>query len=147
MAVSANTRKGGWLETATIVIEALAIAMVVRTFLYQPFNIPSGSMKATLLVGDYLFVSKLSYGYSRYSFPFGVNLFSGRVLATAPERGDIAVFKLPRDNSTDYIKRVIGLPGDEIQMRHGVLYINGKEVPKRRVGDFVTREDDGAPRR
>ena len=92
-------------------------------------------------------MSKLSYGYSRYSFPFGVNLFSGRVLATAPERGDIAVFKLPRDNSTDYIKRVIGLPGDEIQMRHGVLYINGKEVPKRRVGDFVTREDDGAPRR
>ena len=150
MSVDTNAKKtteSGWKETAKIIVQALAIAMVVRVFFYQPFNIPSGSMKATLLVGDYLFVSKLSYGYSRYSFPFGVNLFSGRVLATAPERGDIAVFKLPRDNSTDYIKRVIGLPGDEIQMRHGVLYINGKEVPKRRVGDFVTREDDGAPRR
>lgn len=140
-------RESGWWETVKIVIQALALAMVVRVFFYQPFNIPSGSMKSTLLVGDYLFVSKLSYGYSRYSFPFGINVFSGRIFATPPERGDVAVFKLPRDNSTDYIKRVIGLPGDEIQMRGGVLYINGEAVPKRRVGDFVTREDDGIPRR
>src|SRR5271169_4435574 len=108
MMASANTRRGGWLETGTIVIEALAIAMVVRTFLYQPFNIPSGSMKETLLIGDYLFVSKLSYGYSKFSFPFSPNLFSGRIFGAEPKRGDVAVFKLPRDNSTDYIKRVIG---------------------------------------
>ena len=145
MAVSANTRKGGWLETATIVIEALAIAMVVRTFLYQPFNIPSGSMKETLLVGDYLFVSKLSYGYSRYSF-YNFIPFEGRIFAAEPKRGDVAVFKLPRDNSTDYIKRVIGLPGDQIDVRSGVLFINGEEVPRKRIGDFVTQEDAGPPR-
>src|SRR5436309_4625985 len=104
MAVSVSTRKSGWIETATIVIEALAIAMLVRTFLYQPFNIPSGSMKQTLLVGDYLFVSKLAYGYSRYSFPWGIVPFKGRVFAAEPKRGDVVVFKLPRDNSTDFIK-------------------------------------------
>jgi signal peptidase I len=135
-------RESGWWETLKIVVQALLLAMVVRVFFYQPFNIPSGSMKETLLVGDYLFVSKLSYGYSRYSFPGGFSLFSGRILSAEPKRGDVAVFKTPRDNSTDYIKRVIGLPGDEIQMKGGVLYINGKEVPKRRIGDFVTREDD-----
>jgi signal peptidase I len=145
MAVTARTRKSGWLETVTIVIEALAIAMLVRTFLYQPFNIPSGSMKETLLIGDYLFVSKLSYGYSRYSF-YNLIPFSGRIFGAPPERGDVVVFKLPRDNSTDYIKRVIGLPGDEISVRGGVLYINGKEVPRRRIGSFVTQEDDGPAR-
>lgn len=144
MSVS-TSGKSSWVETGIIVLEALAIAMFVRVFFYQPFNIPSGSMKETLLVGDYLFVSKLSYGYSRYSFPFGYNLFSGRVFSAPPKRGDVAVFKLPRDNSTDYIKRVIGLPGDEIQMRDGVLFINGKEIPKRRTGDFTTREDGATP--
>jgi signal peptidase I len=140
-------QSGGWWETLKIVIQALALAMLVRVFFYQPFNIPSGSMKSTLLVGDYLFVSKLSYGYSRFSFPGGFNLFSGRIFATEPKRGDVAVFKLPRDNSTDYIKRVIGLPGDEIQMISGQLHINGQPVPKRRIGDFVTFEDDGHQRR
>lgn len=144
MSVS-SSGKSSWLETGIIVLEALAIAMFVRVFFYQPFNIPSGSMKETLLVGDYLFVSKLSYGYSRYSFPFGYNLFSGRIFSAEPKRGDVAVFKLPRDNSTDYIKRVIGLPGDEIQMRDGVLYINGQEVPKKRTGEFITREDGSSP--
>jgi signal peptidase I len=142
-----KAHESGWWETIKIVIQALALAMIVRVFFYQPFNIPSGSMKSTLLVGDYLFVSKLSYGYSRYSFPLGLDLFSNRVFAGQPKRGDVAVFKLPRDNSTDYIKRVIGMPGDEIQMRSGVLYINGQAVPKTSVGHFVTREDDGIPRR
>src|SRR5262245_6801040 len=137
----------GWWETAKIVVQALAIAMVVRVFFYQPFNIPSGSMKETLLVGDYLFVSKLSYGYSRFSFPFGFNIFSGRIFGAEPNRGDVVVFKLPRDNSTDYIKRVIGLPGDEIQVQDGVLFINGKAVPKVRKGEFLTREEDGLQRR
>ena len=103
--------ESGWRETVKIVVHALILAMIVRIFFYQPFNIPSGSMKQTLLVGDYLFVSKLSYGYSRYSFPWGLVPFKGRIFAGEPERGDVAVFKLPRDNSTDFIKRVIGLPG------------------------------------
>src|SRR5919204_1267148 len=141
MAVSVNARKSGWAETVTIIIEALAIAMLVRTFLYQPFNIPSGSMKETLLIGDYLFVSKLSYGYSRYSF-YNLIPFDGRFFAAEPKRGDVVVFKLPRDNSTDFIKRVIGLPGDEIAVRGGVLFINGQAVPKVRKGDFISPEED-----
>ncbi len=144
---SSTAQDGGWRETAKIIVHALLLALIVRVFFYQPFNIPSGSMKSTLLVGDYLFVSKLSYGYSRYSFPFGLNVFSGRLLASEPKRGDVAVFKLPRDNSTDYIKRVIGLPGDEIAMRNGVLFINGQAIAKRPVDDFETSEDDGPPRR
>jgi signal peptidase I len=147
MSVGTRAERSQWLETVIIVIEALAIAMFVRIFFYQPFNIPSGSMKETLLIGDYLFVSKLSYGYSKYSFPFSPDLFSGRIFAAEPKRGDVAVFKLPRDNSTDYIKRVIGLPGDEVQMRGGVLYINGQAVPKVPAGAFVTGEDGGPPQR
>jgi signal peptidase I len=134
---------GSWGETLKIIVHALLLALVVRVFFYQPFNIPSGSMKSTLLVGDYLFVSKLSYGYSRYSFPFGIPAFSGRWFGAEPKRGDVAVFKLPRDNSTDYIKRVIGLPGDEIVVRRGVLFINGTEVPKRAIGEFLDVEDNG----
>ena len=134
--------ESGWRETVKIVVHALILAMVVRVFFYQPFNIPSGSMKSTLLVGDYLFVSKLSYGYSRYSFPWGIIPFSGRVFGAEPKRGDVVVFKLPRDNSTDFIKRVIGLPGDEIAVRGGVLFINGQAVPKVRKGDFISPEED-----
>jgi signal peptidase I len=141
-----TSRHYGWWDTAVVVVQALAIAMVVRVFFYQPFNIPSGSMKETLLVGDYLFVSKLSYGYSRYSFPFGLDLFDGRVFGAEPKRGDVVVFKLPRDNSTDYIKRVIGLPGDEIEMRGGQLFINGTAVPKVKKGSFTTVDEDGARR-
>ncbi len=136
----------GWRETAKIVIQALALAILVRIFFYQPFNIPSGSMKETLLVGDYLFVSKLSYGYSRHSIPFGGTIlsspmFDGRIFASQPKRGDVVVFKWPKDNSTDYIKRLVGMPGDEIQMLKGELYINGTVVPKRRVGSFSTYEN------
>ncbi len=111
-------------ETIRVVIHALLIALVIRTFLFQPFNIPSGSMKATLLVGDYLFVSKYSYGYSHYSIPFSPPMFSGPHLRLGSERGDIVVFRLPKDDTTDYIKRVIGLPGDRVQMKDGLLYIN-----------------------
>ncbi len=141
MSVGTKASKSSWAETLIIVVEALAIAMFVRVFFYQPFNIPSGSMKETLLIGDYLFVSKLSYGYSRFSFPFSPNLFSGRIFGAEPKRGDVAVFKLPRDNSTDYIKRVMGLPGDEIQMRNGQVFINGQGVPKEPAGEFTTWED------
>src|SRR6266508_6009411 len=119
-------REGGFAETVRVIVHALLIAMVIRTLLFQPFNIPSGSMKATLLVGDYLFVSKYSYGYSHYSLPLSPPIFSGRVWASEPQRGDVVVFRLPRDDSTDYIKRVIGLPGDRIQMIDGLLHINGE---------------------
>ena len=108
--------------------------MIIRTFAYEPFNIPSGSMVPTLLIGDYLFVSKFSFGYSRYSLPFGLKLFSGRIylpFSHLPQRGDVTVFKLPTDPSIDYIKRIVGLPGDHIQMRHGELYINDQLVPRR----------------
>jgi signal peptidase I len=144
---SKKSQRGGFSDTIRVVIHALILAMIVRVFLYQPFNIPSGSMIPTLLVGDYLFVSKFSYGYSRYSFPFSPDVFSGRVWASGPERGDVAVFKLPRDNQTDYIKRVIGLPGDEIQMIDGVLQINGKAVTRRRVDDFLMEDAFGNARR
>ena len=122
-------------EFFKVIIQAVIIAVLFQTFLYKPFTIPSGSMKDTLLVGDYLFVSKFSYGYSKHSFPYSLGFFSGRIWSEAPERGDVAVFKFPRDNSTDYIKRVIGLPGDTIQMKQGVLHINGTAVPKEQVED------------
>lgn len=127
-------------ETVRTIVYAVAIAVVVRTFLYEPFNIPSGSMKPTLLVGDYLFVSKFAYGYSRHSLPFSPPIGSGRLFGDLPERGDVAVFKLPSNNRTDYIKRIVGLPGDRIQVREGVLYVNDREVTRSRIDDFV---DDG----
>ncbi len=146
----------GFWDTIKVIIQALLIAFAVRMFLYQPFNIPSASMYPTLKVGDYLFVSKLSYGYSKYSFNFGLNLFGtelfkfgpipveGRfVFPAEPKRGDVAVFKLPRDNETDYIKRVIGLPGDRVQVREGVVYINDQQVPRQRIADFVDQTGEG----
>jgi signal peptidase I len=133
-----------------IVLVPLAIAvllspLLIRTFLFQPFNIPAGSMKPTLLVGDYIFVSKYSYGYNRFSFPFSppLALISGRVFASEPERGDVVVFRLPKDPSTDYVKRVVGLPGDRIQMINGVLHINGTPVRRERIEDFVETDDNG----
>ena len=136
-------KEGGFAETVRVVIHALLIAFVIRTFLFQPFNIPSGSMRDTLLIGDYLFVSKYSYGYSHYSFPFSPPLFSGRIFGRAPQRGDVVVFRLPRDDSTDYIKRVIGQPGDKVQMREGLLYINDVPVKRERLADFKDDETAG----
>ena len=139
--VMTERKAGGVKETLRTLVYALAIALVVRTFAFEPFNIPSGSMKPTLLVGDYLFVSKFAYGYSRYSLPLSLPLFPGRILEQLPERGDVVVFKLPADNKTDYIKRVIGLPGDRIQVRDGLLYINGVAAQVEGVARFM--EDIG----
>ena len=133
MSVETGTKRkeGGFAETVRVVFHALIIAVVIRTFLFQPFNIPSGSMIPTLLVGDYLFVSKYSYGYTHYSLPFSPDIFSGRIPSSwTPQRGDVVVFRLPKDDSIDYIKRLIGLPGDRIQMIDGVLNINGTPVKR-----------------
>ncbi len=125
-------------ETLRTVVYAVLIALSIRVAAFEPFSIPSGSMVPTLLVGDYLFVSKFSYGYSRYSLPFGLPLLPPtRVFFSEPERGDVAVFKLPADNSTDFIKRVVGLPGDTIQVRDGILQINGIPVERRKIDDFI----------
>jgi signal peptidase I len=143
-AKSSDKRKeGGFAETLRVIVHALIIAFVIRTFLFQPFNIPSGSMEATLMIGDYLFVSKYSYGYSHYSLPLSPNIFSGRIFGSVPERGDIVVFRLPNDDSIDYIKRVIGLPGDKIQMIDGQLHINGEPVKRERVDDYVGESSCG----
>src|SRR5262245_17501082 len=132
-------RKDTWREVVKTIFYALLIAGGIRTAAAQPFNIPSGSMEGTLLVGDYLFVSKPAYGYSRYSLPWGylLPLPPGRIFPSFPDRGDVIVFKTPADNRTDFIKRLIGLPGDRIQMREGELYINDQRVPKERVEDFA----------
>jgi signal peptidase I len=135
------------IETVKTIVYALLIALVIRTFLFQPFNIPSGSMEATLLVGDYLFVEKFAYGYSKNSFPFSPPLFSGRVFGSQAHRGDVIVFKMPNANSPDYmkdfIKRCIGLPGDRIQMINGQIYLNDKPVPRVRVADYVWTDESG----
>src|ERR1700739_3592245 len=143
---TAKRKESSIAETAGVIIHALIIALVIRTFLFQPFNIPSGSMEETLLVGDYLFVSKYSYGYRHYSLACPPPLFSGRIWSANPARGDVVVFRLPKDDSIDYIKRVIGLPGDKIQMIDGLLNINGVPVPRQRIEDFVT-DDDGVVQR
>jgi signal peptidase I len=154
---SAKKPDEGIWETAKVIIQALLIAFFVRTFFFQPFNIPSSSMYPTLKVGDYLFVSKLSYGYGKYSFNFNFGWgdkewitccsfvdFPGRkVLAANPERGDVAVFKYPGDLKIDYIKRVIGLPGDRIQVKDGVVYINDVAVKKERIEDYVDADPQG----
>ncbi len=146
MTATSDTKKdGGFAENGRLIIHALLIALVIRAFLFQPFNIPSGSMKDTLLIGDYLFVSKYSYGFSRFSLPFSPNLFSGRIFGAEPTRGDVVVFRLPRDTDTDYIKRVIGLPGDKVQMIEGLLHINGVAVKRERLPDVL--DDDGSGRK
>ncbi|MER8415959.1 signal peptidase I [Mesorhizobium sp. M1329] len=142
MSVAEKTQKksGGLGETVSVIVQALLLALVIRTLLFQPFSIPSGSMRPTLLEGDYLFVTKWSYGFSRYSLPFGPNIFSGRIWDSEPKRGDVVVFKFPPDPSVDYIKRVVGLPGDKIQVKDGQLFINDVGVPRVKVGQIDNRD-------
>jgi signal peptidase I len=134
-------RRSRWpkiLLIIVLVILAIPIftPLVFRTLLFQPFSIPAGSMIPTLLVGDHFFVSKYAYGYTRYSLPFAPRLFSGRIFGSAPARGDVAVFRVPRNDTVDYIKRVVGLPGDRIQMKEGLLHVNGTPVARERLADF-----------
>ncbi len=129
------------VELGKTVVYALLIAFILRVVLFQPFTIPSASMEPTLLVGDYIIVSKFAYGWGRHSIPFNPPLGKGRLLYREPKRGDIIVFKLPRDGRTDYIKRLIGLPGDKIQVTHGVLHINGQAVEREKIGPGLVDPD------
>ncbi len=129
-------------DAVKIIVIAVLIAVGFRTFLFEPFNIPSGSMIPTLQVGDLLFVAKYSYGYSRFSLPLAPPLFSGRIGFHSPQRGDVAVFRYPRDTTEDYIKRIVGLPGDHIQMKQGVLYVNGLAATRTPVGPYIA-DDHG----
>lgn len=136
--LSAKEELSELFKTALI---AVILAVLIRSFLYEPFNIPSGSMKPTLQIGDYLFVNKPAYGYSRYSFPFGIAPLEGRVWAAQPKRGDVIVFKLPSDPKIDYIKRLVGMPGETLQVRQGRLYINNQLIP--RVPQGLRKDDEG----
>ncbi len=135
--VKKQKKEEGFIKTLLI---ALICAGFVRSLFFEPFHIPSGSMKPGLLVGDYIFVAKYSYGYSRYSFPFGLNIFEGRIWKSEPKRGDVAVFRLPSNPSINYVKRIIGLPGDRVQVRNGVVYVNDVEITKTADGVFI--DDD-----
>jgi len=140
---AASSAAGGAFETVKTLVYAALIAFGIRTVAFEPFNIPSGSMIPTLLVGDFVFVSKFSYGYSHFSMPFSPPIFSGRVFGRYPHRGDVVVFRNTRNTSEDWIKRVIGLPGDHIQVKQGQLYINGAEVPRVAEGDYETADGSG----
>jgi signal peptidase I len=133
---SADGTKNSTIEFFKTTFSALALALLIRSFLYQPFNIPSESMLPTLLVGDFIFVSKFSYGYSNVSFPFSPNILENRIWSTSPQRGDVAVFRVPSDGNKDYIKRIIGIPGDKIQMYDGILYLNRKPIPRKFIGYY-----------
>lgn len=136
----------GVTETIKTVIYALLIAGVFRTLFFQPFYIPSGSMKDTLLIGDFLFVNKMAYGYSKYSCPFGLCPIPGRIFASEPERGDVVVFRHPA-NGQDFIKRLIGMPGDTVQMKEGLLYLNGEPVKVEPAGTFEELYEPQGPKR
>ena len=132
--------KSAFWENVKTVFWAILLALLIRSFLYEPFRIPSGSMYPTLRVGDYLFVSKFSYGYSRFSFPGGFPFFGGRIWYSEPKRGDVVVFRFPKNTKIDYIKRIIGLPGDKIQVKEGRLYINDEPIEREQKGRYIVDE-------
>jgi len=129
--------KSEWRDLASFLVKLALIVFVVRSFIFSPFSIPSESMLPRLLIGDYLFITKWNYGYSKHSLPFSLPLIPGRIFPGTPERGDVVVFKAPPTDNTDWIKRVIGLPGDTVQMVNGQLILNGKPVPKQRIANFT----------
>ncbi len=142
MATGGAERQGTRWHVVLVILGALFLLLILlgRIFLFEPFNAPSGSMAPTILVGDYFFVSKYRYGYSRYSLPFAQPAFAGRILGKEPERGDVVVYRQPKNPFVDYVKRVVGLPGDTIQVKAGVLYINGQPVPRESLGDYTDNE-------
>lgn len=141
-AAKKKTGKGELRETIVVIVQALLIALVFRTFAFEPFSIPTASMQSNLMIGDYILASKYSYGYSRYSLPYTEVPWNGRVFGNAPDRGDVVVFR-PVPQRDNYVKRVIGLPGDQIQVVNGILHINGEPVERERIGTGVDRDSTG----
>ena len=138
-------KKESWWETIRFLLILFAITLFVRTFVFAPFSIPSGSMLPNLMIGDYLFVTKWPYGWSRYAMPFGIGGFEGRIAGALPDRGDIVVFRYPGQEEEDYVKRVIGLPGDRIEVRGGLVILNGAPVPRQRIADYVMPVSANSP--
>ena len=136
-----------FISSFNSIIVAIFIALFIRSFFFEPFNIPSGSMKPNLLVGDFIFVSKWSYGYSKHSLPFSIPIIPNKVFSKLPERGDVVIFKTPQDNRTDYIKRVIGLPGDKIKIKNGNIVINNKIIFKKKLTDFIDTDNKATIKR
>ncbi|MDC3089528.1 signal peptidase I [bacterium] len=136
-----KVKKNSFFGNLKSIIIAIFIALLIRSFIFEPFNIPSGSMKPNLLVGDFIFVSKYSYGFSKHSLPFSIPLIPGKIFSNTPERGDVVVFKTPENNTTDYIKRVIGLPGDKIEIKNGIIFINGSEILRKKLSDFIDTDN------
>ena len=135
-----KSKVSNFLSNLKSISWAVLIALIIRSFIAEPFNIPSGSMKPNLLVGDFIFVTKWSYGYSRHSLPFSLPLIPKKIFSKMPKRGDIAVFKTPEDNRTDYIKRVIGLPGDKVRVTNGEIYLNQIKVLRNKLNDFIDND-------
>ncbi len=140
-------KKNSFFGNLKSIFIAIFIALLIRSFIFEPFNIPSGSMKPNLLVGDFIFVSKYSYGFSKHSLPFSIPLIPGKIFANTPERGDVVVFKTPENNRTDYIKRVIGLPGDKIEIKNGIIFINGSEILRKKLNDFIDTDNKSSNKR
>ena len=140
-------KKNSFLSNLKSISFAIFIALIIRSFIAEPFNIPSGSMKPNLLVGDFIFVSKWSYGYSKHSLPFSLPLIPNKILSKIPDRGDVVVFKTPEDNRTDYIKRVIGLPGDKIKIINGNINLNGKNIARKKMKDFFDNDKNTSLKR
>ena len=142
-----KSKKNSFFGNLRSILIAIFIALVIRSFIFEPFNIPSGSMKPNLLVGDFIFVSKYSYGFSKHSLPFSIPLIPGKIFSNTPERGDVVVFKTPENNRTDYIKRVIGLPGDKIEIKNGIIFINGSEILRKKLNDFIDTDNKTSNKR
>ena len=142
-----SSKKSNFFGNIKSIIIAIFIALLIRSFIFEPFNIPSGSMKPNLLVGDFIFVSKYSYGFSKHSLPFSVPLIPGKIFSNTPVRGDVVVFKTPENNRTDYIKRVIGLPGDKIEIKNGIIFINGSEILRKKLNDFIDTDNKTSNKR
>ncbi len=142
-----KSKKSSIFGNLKSIIIAIFIALLIRSFIFEPFNIPSGSMKPNLLVGDFIFVSKYSYGFSKHSLPFSIPLIPGKIFSNTPERGDVVVFKTPQNNRTDYIKRVIGLPGDKIEIKNGIIFINGSEILRKKLNDFIDTDNKTSNKR
>ena len=140
-------KKNSFFGNLKSIFIAIFIALLIRSFIFEPFNIPSGSMKPNLLVGDFIFVSKYSYGFSKHSLPFSIPLIPGKIFSNTPERGDVVVFKTPENNRIDYIKRVIGLPGDKIEIKNGIIFINGSEILRKKLNDFLDTDNKTSNKR